>query len=353
MRIGLIAPPWVPVPPVRYGGTEQVVDDLARGLTRLGHDVRLFTVGESTCPVSRDWYFEKAVDAIGTTVAESAHVLSAYQALGDVDVIHDHTILGPLVAGRLPDLPPVVTTNHGPFTADARVIFQQTARTAAVVAISQSQRASAPEVSVAAVILHGIDLDAHAYGDGDGDYLLFVGRMSPDKGVHRAIRVARRAGRRLVVISKMREPEECRYYEQVVRPLLGEDVELLEGPSAPDRIAMLRAATAVLNPICWPEPFGLVMAESLACGTPVLAFPNGAAPEIVDDGTTGYLCADESDMVSALSRVGSIDRRACRAAAEQRFGMMRMATDHERLYERLVGHGSSTPGSHRLMIATG
>jgi len=117
MRIGLVAPPWVSVPPVRYGGTEQVVDDLARALTRLGHDVRLFTIGESTCPVPRGWYFEKAVDAIGTTVPESAHVLAAYRDLADVDVIHDHTILGPLVAGRLSGLPPVVATNHGPYTA--------------------------------------------------------------------------------------------------------------------------------------------------------------------------------------------------------------------------------------------
>jgi glycosyltransferase involved in cell wall biosynthesis len=343
MRIGLIAPPWVPVPPVRYGGTEQVVDDLARALTSLGHDVRLFTIGESTCPVPQGWYFEKAVDAIGTTVPESAHVLAAYQDLADVDVIHDHTILGPLVAGRLSGLPPVVATNHGPYTAAARLIYQETAKTASIVAISHSQRASAPEVPVAAVIHHGIDLTRYAYGDGAGDYLLFVGRMSPDKGVHHAIRIARQAGRRLLVISKMWEHAERAYYEQEVRPLLGDDVELLDEMSATERIAVMRSATAVLNPICWPEPFGLVMAEALACGTPVLAFPNGAAPEIVDDGTTGFLCTDESDMVNALSRVGSIDRRACRAAAEQRFDMTRMAHDHERLYEKVVEHSQAAP----------
>lgn len=341
MRIGLIAPPWVPVPPVRYGGTEQVVDDLARGLTRLGHDVRLFTVGESTCPVPTDWYFEKAVAAMGTTVAESAHVLKAYQALADVDVIHDHTTLGPLIAGRLRDLPPVVATNHGPFTPEARVIYAEMAKTAAVVAISQSHRDSAPEVPVAAVILHGIDLARYAYGDGDGNYLLFMGRMSPDKGPHRAIRVARQAGCRLLMISKMREPDERAYYEREVRPLLGDDVELLDELSAPERLALLRSATAVLNPICWPEPFGLVMAEALACGTPVLAFPNGAAPEIVDDGKTGFLCADESAMIDAVSQVSSIDRRACRAAAEQRFDLARMASDHVRLYERVLAQRPS------------
>ena len=336
MRIGLIAPPWAPVPPVGYGGTEQVVNDLALGLRRLGHEVRLFSVGESTCPVPRDWYYQAAVAQIGTTVPESAHVLAAYRELRDVEVIHDHTVLGPLIAGRFPNLPPIVATNHGSFTAEARLIYREVARNAAVVTISQSQRDNAPDVPVTAVILHGIDLQAHAYGDGDGDYLAFVGRMSPDKGVHIAVRVARRAGRRLLVVSKMREPEEQAYFERQVRPLLCDDVELLHELSAPERITVLRSATALLNPICWPEPFGLVMAEALACGTPVLAFPNGAAPEIVDDGKTGFLCSDEPDMVKALARVSSLDRRDCRAAAEQRFDLMRMAADYESLYLSLL-----------------
>lgn len=336
MRIGLIAPPWAPVPPGGYGGTEQVVNDLALGLSRLGHEVRLFSVGESTCVVPRNWYYQTAVAQIGTTVPESAHVLAAYNDLRDVDVIHDHTFLGPLVAGGLPDLPPIVATNHGSFTAEARLVYQEAAKNAALVAISRSQRDSAPDVPITAVIPHGIDLQAHAFGDGDGGYLVFVGRMSPDKGVHIAVRVARRSGCRLLVVSKMREPEEHDYFEREVRPLLAGNVELLHELAAPERIKVLRSATALLNPICWPEPFGLVMAEALACGTPVLAFPNGAAPEIVDDGKTGFLCSDESDMVDALTRVGSLFRRDCRAAAEQRFDLMRMAADHESLYLSLL-----------------
>ena len=338
MHIGLIAPPWAPVPPVRYGGTEQVVHDLALGLTRLGHDVRLFSVGGSTCPVPRGWYYPTAVDEMGTTLPEATHVLAAYDDLRTVDVIHDHTFLGPLVAAGLPDLPPVVATNHGPFTADTRLIYRAVARNAAVVAISQSQRDSAPDVPVTAVIRHGIDLQAYGYGDGDGGYLAFVGRMSPDKGVDTAVRVARRAGRRLVVVTKMREPGEHAYFEQHVRPLLDDDIELMHELSAPDRIEVMRSAAALLNPLCWREPFGLVMAEALACGTPVLAFPNGAAPEIVDDGRTGYLCGDENNMVAAVARVPSLDRHNCRAAAEQRFDRARMAADHERLYQGLVAN---------------
>ncbi len=358
MRIGLVAPPWVPVPPVRYGGTEQVVDALARGLTDMGHYVRLFTVGESTCPVPRRWLLDRAAEPMGMGVTEAAHVLAAYDAMRDLDVVHDHTTLGPLLAGRLAQLPPVVATNHNPFTAQITPLYRVAAQTTAIVAISRSQRATAGDIPVAAVIHHGIDLDLHAYGDGGGDYLLFVGRMSPDKGVDRAIRVARAAGRRLVVISKMDAPDEVAYYEQFVRPLLGPDVELFDNQTAPQRIALLRAATAVVNPICWPEPFGLVMAEALACGTPVLAFPNGAAPEIVDDGVTGFLCADESAMAAAIDRVRSIDRRACRRAAEQRFGMARMAADHERLYARLLAPSrvirvpEARTGPHRAATPT-
>ena len=336
MRIGLVAPPWVPVPPGRYGGTEQVIDDLARGLQRLGHDVRLFTVGDASCPVPRQWYFEKAQHPFGTTMEEAAHVLSAYRGLAGVDVIHDHTILGPLLAGRTSTDPPVVTTHHGPFTADARVIFREITATADLVAISHSQRSSAPELPVAAVIHHGIDLDRYTYGEGVDGHLIFVGRMTADKGVDRAMRVARVAGRPLVVISKMRDQDERAYYERYVRPLMGSDVQLHEELPAADRIELLRSAAGLLNPICWPEPFGLVMAEALACGTPVLAFPNGAAPEIVTHGKTGFLCADERAMVEAVARIGEIDRRTCRASCELRFDMMRMSADYEALYERVV-----------------
>ncbi len=336
LRIGLIAPPWVPVPPIRYGGTEAVIDDLARALVRNGHDVRLFTVEDSTCPVPRSWHFSEVPQPMGTTVAEAAHVLAAYEAFADVDVIHDHTILGPLVAGGRSGMPPVVTTTHGAFTDDVRVIYREIARNATIVAISHSQRESAPEVPVAAVIHHGIDLEKYPYGDEVGDYVMFVGRMSPDKGVDRAIRIARAAGRPLVVVSKTREPGERDYFAASVQPLLGDDVRLFDEIPASERIALLRSAVALVNPISWPEPFGLVMAEALACGTPVLAFPNGAAPEIIDDGKTGYLCSDEAAMTSALMSVDELDRRACRYAAETRFNMARMASDYEELYLSLI-----------------
>jgi glycosyltransferase involved in cell wall biosynthesis len=337
MRIGLIAPPWVPVPPPAYGGTELVIDNLARGLRELGHDVRLFTVGESTCPVPKEFLYREPAAPIGLAVAETAHVLAAYEALADVDLIHDHTLLGPLVAG-LSGLkrPPVVTTNHGPFTEDTRPLWSKVTRHASLICISHSQARASGGVPVAAVIHHGIDLDVHQPGPGGGDYLMFIGRMSADKGVHHAVRIAKQAGRKLVMATKMREAAEIAYFNSQVRPLLDADDETPAELPLRRRLSLLRGADALLNPITWREPFGLVMAEALASATPVLAFPNGAAPEIVDPGRTGYLCRDEDEMVAALRRLGDIDRDQCRNAAERRFSLQRMARDHERFYRRVL-----------------
>jgi glycosyltransferase involved in cell wall biosynthesis len=359
MRIGLIAPPWVPVPPPAYGGTEVVIDNLARGLQELGHDVRLFTVGESQCPVPIDFLYPNAIAPIGVTVPETAHVLAAYESLADMDVIHDHTFLGPLISGlRGMRRPPVVHTNHGPFNGETQPVLAAIAQHATIVAISHSQARQAQEyggAQVADVIHHGIDLDLYKPGPGGGGYLMFIGRMSPDKGVHHAVRVAKKAGKQLVLSTKMREDKEIDYFEAEVRPLLDPDDEMPSEIPLGRRIELLRGAEAMLNPITWREPFGLVMAEALACATPVLAFANGAAPEIVDRGRTGYLCRDETEMISAIDRVGEIDRDQCRDAAERRFSLQRMARDHERLYRRIVERESGfirrIPAAGRRLIS--
>jgi glycosyltransferase involved in cell wall biosynthesis len=335
MRIGLVAPPWVPVPPPQYGGTEVVVDNLARGLSQRGHDVTLFTIGESTCDVARKWLFREAATPMGFGIHETAHALAAYDALAGLDVIHDHTVLGPLVASlRSASLPPVVVTNHGEFDGPSRRIFTEAARHVEIVGISRAHARQAGATPIGAVVLHGIDLDLYRPGPGDGGYLLFLGRMSPDKGPARAIRIARRAGRPIVIAAKMRDAAEREYFETSVRPLLGPDVRIEFEPPLPEKIALLRGAAALLNPITWPEPFGLVMAEALACGTPIVSFSCGAAPEIVDDGVTGYLCADEDEAVRGVRKLALLDRTACRSVAEQRFSYTRMAGDYVRIYER-------------------
>jgi len=337
MRIGLIAPPWIPVPPPAYGGTEVVVDNLARGLQALGHEIRLFTVGGSTCPVPRRQLYPAPVQPLGAAVPEAVHVLAAYEALADMDLVHDHTDLGPLLADRRGVRhPPIVVTNHGPFTPETRRLYAAVARHAQIVAISRSQARQAGGLPIAAVIHHGVDLDVYREGPGDGGYLLFIGRMSPDKGAHRALRVAREAGWPLEIVTKMRESDERAYFEREVRGLLPPGAGVPGERPLDERLRLLRGARALLDPITWAEPFGLVMAEALASGTPVLAFPQGAAPEIVQHGTTGFLCDDETAMVAAVGDVARIRRPDCRAAAVRHFSLERMARDHERLYRRVL-----------------
>jgi len=347
MRIGLVAPPWVPVPPTRYGGTESILDSLARGLIDRGHEVVLFTVGTSTCPVERRWLFEEPPGPIGAGEPEAAHVLAAYTSLArDVDVVHDHTALGPLLepalAAAASACVPVVLTLHGPPTDPVRrLLLSHAARHATLVAISKSQRGLAPDLPFTSVLHHGIDLDLHKPGPGGGGFLMFVGRMSPNKGVHRAVDIARRAGMPLVVAAKMWEDVEVDYFRAEVEPRLHDGVELLLDADPEHRLELLGRADALLNPICWEEPFGLVMAEALACGTPVVGSPYGAAPEIVDDGVTGFLRENDDELAEAVGHVGELDREACRLAAVERFSIERMARDHEGLYERLLREARS------------
>jgi glycosyltransferase involved in cell wall biosynthesis len=337
VRIGLIAPPWIAVPPPAYGGTEAVVAGLAQGFTDLGHEVVLFTVEDSTIPVAIRHLYRTGVTPMGESVREAAHVLAAYESLTDVDIVHDHTILGPLIRGCMRGAaPPVVTTNHGPFTSTTRRIFAAISRHSSIIAISADQARRALTVPIAAVIHHGVNVEMYRPSTTHGDYLVFIGRMSPDKGAHRAIRIARAVGRPLRLVTKMVEPQEHYYFKTRVRPLLSGEDELPEELPLAERIEVLAHAAALVNPISWDEPFGLVMAEALAAGTPVIAGPRGAAPEIVTDRLTGYLCADDRSAVRAVGELDLIDRSACRADAERRFSIQRMAMDHVALYERLL-----------------
>ena len=339
MRIGLIAPPWTPVPPALYGGTELVVDHLATGFQAAGHEVLLFTTGDSTCPVPTQHVLERAQGhRIGAAVPEIIHTTAAYDAMraARVDIVHDHSIVGPLLSALYPDLK-VVTTSHGPLDSELRDIYSRTAHRVPLIAISHAQRKPAPEIPVARVIHHGIDAADFPFGDGQGGYFLFLGRMSPDKGAHRAMEAAYKAGVKLVMAAKMREPEEEAYFERFVQPYLNDDLVYLGEVPHEQKLELLANAAGLLFPIRWNEPFGMVMIEALACGTPVLAFPEGAAPEVVEDGRTGFLCHDELDMAETITRVHTIDRAACRAAVEGYFSTTRMVAEHIALFEDLLG----------------
>jgi glycosyltransferase involved in cell wall biosynthesis len=335
MKIAIIAPPWLPVPPPAYGGTEDVVDRLARGFAAAGSEVLLFATGDSTCPVPTKWVYLRAeTDHLGLGIIEVRHLVHAYQAVRGFDIVHDHTVQGPLI-GRGGDYR-IVTTNHGPFDDEMIDIYRAMADRVPIIAISHHQASTAEDVPIAAVIHHGLDPAAFPVGSGDGDYFLFLGRMTPDKGAREAALVARGAGVRLVIAAKMREPLEREYFQSQVRPLLGDGVEYVGEAAHEEKLELLGGATALINPISWPEPFGLVMVEAQACGTPVLAFPSGAAPEIVRDGVTGFLCRDLDHMTQRLGHVGELDRAACRAAVEGHFSTERMVSEHLALFEKLL-----------------
>jgi glycosyltransferase involved in cell wall biosynthesis len=336
MRIAIVAPPWVAVPPVGYGGTEVVLDGLARGLQAAGHEILLFTTGDSTCPVPKAWVFEEACGVgIGGAVTELRHVIHAYEAASGYDIVHDHTLVGPVYSERFSSLP-VVTTNHGPFDGELHDYYRAIGDRVPIIAISDHQASLVSDISVAAVIHHGIDVDKFTVGSGGGGYALFLGRMSADKGVHNAIRIARKAGVPLKIAAKLHEQPEYDYFNEYVRPLLGGDIEYVGEVGGAAKRELLAEAMCLLNPMQWHEPFGMVMIEALSSGTPVVATPRGAAPEIVDDGVTGYLRAGEEGLASALLRVGELDRAACRKAAVGRFSLEPMVDAHVALFERVL-----------------
>ncbi|MDX6226287.1 MAG: hypothetical protein QOE64_2663 [Frankiales bacterium] len=333
----MLAPPWVPVPPPSYGGTEAAVDRLARGLVAAGHEVLLFATGDSTCPVPMVQGTLPAHRQIGDTTVELAHVIRGHDSLSTCDVVHDHTLAGPAI-GRRRGAPPMVTTSHGPFTPEVSDVYRSFARRVPIIAISHAQavEASLQGIQVSRVIHHGLDAEEVTQGKGGGGYLLCLGRMHPNKGVDVAARVARAAGWPLKIAAKMREPDEHRWFKDVVEPLLGGNIEYVGEPGRSDVLELLEHADAVLNPIKWSEPFGLVMVEALAAGTPVLAFPNGAAPEIIEHGVTGFLCPDEATMVAHVAELETLDRDACREAVLTRFSTVRVVEDHLALYQRVI-----------------
>lgn len=344
MRIGIIAPPWLTVPPARYGGTEMAVNTLAVALAAAGHDIVLAAASDSSCAVTLlEGYPRSNFAALGKSAEELRHVTHAYRDLVDVDVIHDNTVIGPHLRRR-PSGVPVVTTQHGPFTPTTTEICLAMPADVAIVAISRHHASTADGVPIARVIHHGIDAGTVPVGSGSGGYACFLGRMSPDKGVTDAIAVARMAGVPLRIAAKMYETPELEYFESAVRPLLGSSVEFLGELSRQEKFDLLGGAVATLNPLQWNEPFGVVMIESLAAGTPIIATSRGSVPEIIDDGVTGFIRDSIAGLAEALGGADALDRAACRASVEGRFSARRMAQEYSALFsERIAAQHAARP----------
>jgi glycosyltransferase involved in cell wall biosynthesis len=322
------------VPPPSYGGIEQVVASLAAGLVERGHEVVLVAAPGSSLPgVELVSPLASVPDVIGEPAVDWQHALAGIDALADVDVVIDHSgPLGALLTSRLP-LPGLHVT-HGPLDPVPTEIYAGIARHSPqlrLVAISEAQRAMAPALPFAGVCHNGLALDTAPFRAQPDGYLAFLGRMSPEKGPADAIRIARRAGLPLLIGAKCREPAEHEYFARHVAPELGPDIVWLGELDAAEKYVLLAGARALLFPIAWPEPFGMVMIEAMACGTPVLATARGSVPEVVADGLTGFVRATPDELVDAVARIHEIDRRACRRWVAERFSAEAMTAGYERL----------------------
>ena len=339
MRIAILSPPWFPVPPTGYGGIEWVVSLLADGLADAGHDVTLFASGDSKTKADLAFAYKQAPsERIGQTLPEVHHALACYERADDFDVVNDHSgVLGAVLGGCVRT--PVVHTMHGPLGGEPGRVYEQVAAVnpgIGFISLSLNQRKPLPDLPWVANCPNALDLSAYPVVPHKGDYLLFLGRMSADKGAHRAIEVAHEAGLGLKIAGKMREPAEKEYFEEYVRPKLAWGIEYLGEVDHLEKVSLLQEARATLFPIEWEEPFGLVMIESMACGTPVIATRWGAVPEVIEDGRTGIVVDDYHDMVDALSAADELDPMECRRYVEERFGAERMVHDYEDAYRRVL-----------------
>jgi len=344
VRIAVVAPVWIPVPPPGYGGVEQVVSLLVEELVARGHDVTLFASGDSTTKATlRSVYQEAPTDRLWEVEPDAVHVGAAYtfatRAYRDgegFDLVHDHTnYLGVAFAASLPT--PVVHTVHMVLD-DARAAFlRRFSSEVYLTAISAYQRGEVVDLPWRGVVHNAVDVDAFPFREDKEDYLLCIGRVCERKGQDLAIEVARQAGLPLVLAGRV-HPKEAWFFEERILPHVDADRVVFHGEVSNERKAeLLAGARALLFPVREPEPFGLAMAEALACGTPVIAEPLGAVPEVVTDGETGFLAAGVDAMADAVARASEISPERCREDAVARFHPQAMVDGYEGVYRGILG----------------
>jgi glycosyltransferase involved in cell wall biosynthesis len=348
MRIGMVAPLVEPVPPPRYGGTERVVSVLTEELVRRGHQVTLFASGDSqtsadlvsVCPTGLRLDSEVR-DFVAYTLIELS---AAYARAAEFDVIHNHTDYLGFGVSRF-SATPTVTTAHGRLDlAEVQRIYGSYPEQR-LVSISHDQCSWLPGANWVATVHNGIDLPNYHFRPDPGDYLVFLGRISPEKRPDRAIEIARDVGMRLVMAAKV-DPMDTEYYEHAIAPLIRANrglVEFIGEVDEREKDALFGGAWAYLFPIDWPEPFGLTMIEAMATGTPVIATRAGSVPEVVVDGVTGFVCRTMRELIEAVPRVRELDRAACRRHVEEHFSPRAMADGYEQVYAALNAAHSKEP----------
>jgi glycosyltransferase involved in cell wall biosynthesis len=344
MRIAQVAPLYESVPPRLYGGTERVVSYLTEELVRQGHDVTLFASGDSVTS-ARLWPGSREALRLSGAPASSAlaqHLLMierVAQQAHRFDIIHFHLDFMPFSVIRNVGFP-ALTTLHGRQDLEGQFPLFREFDDMNLVSISDAQRSAMPWANWTATVYHGLPADFYRPLKSERKYLAFLGRISPEKRVDRAVEIAQRAGMPLHVAAKVDDAD--RDYFETVRSIIEEPhVQFINEIGDSDKCAFLSKAVALLFPIDWPEPFGLVMIEALACGTPVIAFRGGSVEEIIEDGVTGFIVDSIEEAVEAVQRIPSIDRRQCRAIFEERFSARRMCDDYLRVYERVIDEAAT------------
>jgi glycosyltransferase involved in cell wall biosynthesis len=355
MRIAIVAPLIESVPPRLYGGTERVVSVLTEEMVGRGHKVTLFASGDSEtsaelvpcCP--RGLRLDPTVrDTVAYTLVELGEV---YEYAREFDVIHNHVDYFAFPFARLTATPTVSTTHGRLDLEEVRQVYGRF-QDQPLVSISDSQRAPLPHGNWVGTVYNGIDLTRFHFRAEPGDYLVFLGRISPEKRPDRAIEIARDLGMRLVLAAKVSAADQA-YFEHAIAPMIRECnlVEYVGEVHDQAKDAILGGAYAYLFPIDWPEPFGLTMVEAMATGTPVVAYRAGSVPEVVIDGVTGFVCDTFHAMLDAVEQVGSLDRQACRAHVEQCFSPAAMAAGYERVYERLLAGDNLMDAQPTAMVS--
>lgn len=349
MRIAQVAPLYERVPPRYYGGTERVVSYLTEALVEAGHQVTLFASGDSLTQAKLISACEQALRLDPDCVDELAYHLlqleQVFQRAHYFDIIHFHIDYFHYPFSRRQKVPHV-TTLHGRLDLPDLVPLYREFDDMPVISISNSQRAPLPWIQWCGTVYHGLPLDLYEPQKEPGQYLLFLGRISPEKRPDRAIEIAKRAGIPLKIAAKVDEKDR-RYMKNEIRPLLDHPlVEFVGEVDDSGKAELLRNAYALLFPIDWAEPFGLVMIEAMACGTPTVAFRGGSVREIIENGVTGYVVDSIEDSVRALKDLESFDRLGCRRAFEERFSARRMAHDYVETYRRIIKLNARVPTTH-------
>lgn len=344
MRIALICPPWLAVPPKGYGGIEWVVSMEADGLAEAGHDVTLFATGDSITKARLEYVFDVAPGskAINDVTLDTTHTLFSLRDVRDrFEVLHVHSPFSALAAAIETGLP-TVHTLHGSFTPEMIRLYDLVGDRAWFVAISEAQKRFHESLRYGGVVYNGIDMAFYSFNTQKEDFILFLGRAAPEKGWRRAIEAAKLAGEHLVSAVKIAHPTEQEEWEKNIKPILPKDWTLLGEISQEEKVDLLRRAKAVLFPIDWPEPFGLVMTESMACGTPVIATPRGSVPEVIVDGVTGWIVSVENypqEAADKLKHLDEIDPQEGRDRVQRLFSKEAMVAGYEGVFERVVADG--------------